>query len=205
MTLFLWWLFLFFCIYLRMNLWPDKIHSKFIIIFKMEPLTIKCSAFQMITPANSPTKLYMFCWWILKNSMQFPKINTEESLKNDVIENFGCGHCGAIFIEMHHWKEHIQLSNKDLLKNINCNIGFIRIATEVEELIRPEGGKSNELTMNILKRTKSIFHHCAQLVENKVETIDRENGISFNQWKDTQLTIRRKIRIYNKIVLSQMS
>ena len=52
---------------------------------------------------------------------------------------------------MHHWEEHIQSSNKDLLKNINCNIGFIRIATEVEELIRPEGGKSNEFIMNILK------------------------------------------------------
>ena len=169
----------------------------------MESLNIKCSAFQMITPANSPKTIYVF----MVNSQEFdaiPKINTEESLKNDVIENFGCGHCGAIFIEMHHWKEHIQLSNKDLLKNINCNIGFIRIATEVEELIRPEGGKSNELTMNILKRTKSIFHHCAQLVENKIETIDRENGISFNQWTDTQLTIRRKIRIYNKIVLSQI-
>lgn len=58
---------------------------------------------------------------------------------------------------MHHWEEHIQSSNKDLLKNINCNIGFIRITTEVEVLIRPVGGKSNELTMNILKRTKIIF------------------------------------------------
>ena len=44
----------------------------------MEPLTIKCSAFQMITPANSPKIIYVF----MVKSQEFdaiPKINTEES------------------------------------------------------------------------------------------------------------------------------
>jgi hypothetical protein len=96
---------------------------------------------------------------------------------NDEVGNYRCGWCGQIFIEMSQLKDHIKSSNEDLLNTINCNIGFIRIAGEVKELIRPDDDYSNdELTMEVFERTKSIFHHCTKVIENKIETIDRENG-----------------------------
>ena len=86
---------------------------------------------------------------------------------NDEVGNYVCGWCGQIFIEMLQLKEHIKSSNEDLFveNDFNCNIGFIRIAGEVKELIRPDNDYSNdELTMEIFERTKSIFHHCAKVV-----------------------------------------
>ena len=96
---------------------------------------------------------------------------------NNGVERYKCGCCGAIFIEMCHLEEHIQSSNEDLLNNNgNCNIGFMRIAAEVESLIQPEPGYSTKLTTEILKRTRSLFDYYAQVIENKIETIHRENG-----------------------------
>ena len=121
---------------------------------------------------------------------------------NDEVGNYSCGWCGQIFIEMLQLKDHIKSSNEDLVNSINCNIGFIRIAGEVKELIRPDDDYSNdELTMEVLERTKSIFHHCAKVVENEIETIDGENGLSFNQWAGTRLAIRTMEKLESTIKL----
>ena len=95
----------------------------------------------------------------------------------DGVKHYRCACCGAIFIEMRQLEEHIKSSNTDLLNNVNCNIGFMRIVREVGGMIQPKGDYSDdELTMEVFERTKSIFHHCVKVVENKIETIDRENG-----------------------------
>ena len=100
---------------------------------------------------------------------------------NDEVGNYVCGWCGQIFIEMLQLKEHIKSSTEDLLVEnaFNCHIGFIRIAEEVKELIRPDDDYSNKLTTEVLKRTLSIFHHCAKIVGNEIEPIDRENVLTF--------------------------
>ena len=68
---------------------------------------------------------------------------------------------------------------------------------EVKGLIRPEDDCSTELTMKVFERTKSIFHHCAKVVENKIETIDRENGLSFNRWAiRTMEKLESTIKLY---------
>ena len=108
---------------------------------------------------------------------------------NDEVGNYVCGWCGQIFIEMLQLKEHIKSSTEDLLVEnaFNCHIGFIRIAEEVKEHIRPDDDYSNKLTTEVLKRTLSIFHHCAKIVGNEIEPIDRENVLTF---EDTRLAIR---------------
>lgn len=120
---------------------------------------------------------------------------------NDEVGNYVCGWCGQIFIEMLQLKEHIKSSNEDLLVEnaFNCHIGFIRIAEEVKELIRPDDDYSNKLTTEVLKRTLSIFHHCAKIVGNEIEPIDRENVLTF---EGTQLAIRTKKKLESTIKMN---
>ena len=119
---------------------------------------------------------------------------------NDEVGNYVCGWCGQIFIEMLQLKEHIKSSTEDLLVEnaFNCHIGFIRIAEEVKELIRPDDDYSNKLTTEVLKRTLSIFHHCAKIVGNEIEPIDRENVLTF---AGTRLAIRTIEKLESTIKL----
>ena len=52
--------------------------------------------------------------------------------------------------------------------------------------------------MEVLERTKSIFHHYAKVVENEIETIDGENGLSF---AGTRLAIRTMEKLESTIKL----